>query len=51
LSPNKNLATALQGKSPIAGYVTLSDEKVMEVNPEVSPPDSSPTSMLDAVKK
>ncbi|WP_339393578.1 hypothetical protein [Nostoc sp. UHCC 0870] len=51
MSPNKNLATAVQGKSPIAGYVTLSDEKVIEENPEVSSPDSSPTSVLDAVEK
>ncbi|MEA5568616.1 ABC transporter substrate-binding protein [Anabaena sp. UHCC 0399] len=51
----KNLATTLQGKSPIAGYVTLSAEKVIEANPEVilvvSPPGISPTSVLDAFKK
>ncbi|HIK05755.1 MAG TPA: ABC transporter substrate-binding protein [Trichormus sp. M33_DOE_039] len=51
----KNLAAQLQGKSPIAGYVTLSAEKVIEANPEVilivSPPGSSPTSVLDGLKK
>jgi iron complex transport system substrate-binding protein len=51
----KNLAAEIQGKSPIAGYVTLSAEKVIEANPEVilvvSSPGTSPTSVLDAFKK
>ncbi|MCF4967874.1 ABC transporter substrate-binding protein [Nostoc sp. CMAA1605] len=51
----KNLAAELQGKSPVAGYVTLSAEKVLEANPEtiliVSSPGSSPNSVLDALQK
>lgn len=52
----KNLAAQLQNKSPIAGYVTLSAEKVIEANPEViivvSPPQGgSPTEVLDSFKK
>lgn len=31
----KNVAAELQGKSPIAGYVTLSPEKILQANPEV----------------
>lgn len=30
-----NLAADLQGQSPVAGYVTLSAEKVLEANPEI----------------
>ncbi|AFY46701.1 ABC-type Fe3+-hydroxamate transport system, periplasmic component [Nostoc sp. PCC 7524] len=52
----KNLAAQLQNKSPIAGYVTLSAEKVIEANPEViivvSPPQgASPTEVLNTFKK
>ncbi|AUS99623.1 iron ABC transporter substrate-binding protein [Nostoc sp. CENA543] len=51
----KNLAAELQGKSPVAGYVTLSAEKVLEANPEtiliVSSPGSSPNSVLEALQK
>lgn len=53
--PAENLAAQLQGKSPIAGYVTLSAEKIIEVNPEVilvvSSPGNSPTSVLESFKK
>jgi len=52
----KNLAAELQGKSPIAGYVTLSAEKVLEANPEavvlITPPQGgSKTEVLDSFKK
>ncbi|WP_066378115.1 ABC transporter substrate-binding protein [Anabaena sp. CA = ATCC 33047] len=52
----KNLAAELQGKSPIAGYVTLSPEKVVAANPDVilviSPPSGgSETAVLDSFKK
>ncbi|WP_066424343.1 ABC transporter substrate-binding protein [Anabaena sp. 4-3] len=52
----KNLAAELQGKSPIAGYVTLSPEKVVAANPDVilviSPPSGgSETGVLDSFKK
>jgi iron complex transport system substrate-binding protein len=30
----KNLAAELQGNSPVAGYVTLSPEKILQQNPE-----------------
>lgn len=54
--PVKNLAAELQGKSPIAGYVTLSPEKVLEADPEViiliTPPQGgSKTAVLDDFKK
>ncbi|MHC5832769.1 MAG: ABC transporter substrate-binding protein, partial [Nostoc sp.] len=52
----KNIAADLQGKSPIAGYVTLSAEKVLEANPEViilvNPPQgNSSAALLDSLKK
>ncbi|ABA21386.1 Periplasmic binding protein [Trichormus variabilis ATCC 29413] len=52
----KNLAAELQGKSPIAGYVTLSAEKVLEANPEavvlITPPQGgSKTEVLASFKK
>ncbi|MBD2251917.1 ABC transporter substrate-binding protein [Nostoc parmelioides] len=52
----KNLAAQLQGKSPIAGYVTLSAEKVLEANPEavvlITPPQGgSKTEVLNSFKK
>ncbi len=31
----KNVAADLQGKSPFAGYVTLSTEKLLEINPDI----------------
>jgi iron complex transport system substrate-binding protein len=31
----KNLAANLQGQSPVAGYVTLSPEKILKENPEI----------------
>jgi iron complex transport system substrate-binding protein len=52
----KNLASELQGKSPISGYVTLSPEKVLEANPEAiilinSPQSGSKSEALDEFKK
>ncbi|MEH1927520.1 ABC transporter substrate-binding protein [Nostoc sp.] len=52
----KNIAADLQGKSPIAGYVSLSAEKVLEANPEViilvNPPQgNSSVALLDSLKK
>ncbi|WP_414753027.1 ABC transporter substrate-binding protein [Anabaena sp. CCY 9910] len=52
----KNLAAELQGKSPIAGYVTLSAEKVLEANPEavvlITPPQGgSKTEVLASFNK
>ncbi|MEH2179746.1 ABC transporter substrate-binding protein [Nostoc sp.] len=52
----KNIAADLQGKNPIAGYVTLSPEKVLEANPEViilvNPPQgNSEVALLDSLKK
>lgn len=52
----KNLAAELQGKSPVAGYVTLSPEKVLAANPEaiilITPPQSpAKTAVLDDFKK
>ncbi|BBD58529.1 periplasmic binding protein [Nostoc sp. HK-01] len=41
----KNVAADLQGKSPFGGYVTLSAEKVLEVNPDtiivINPPQAT----------
>ncbi|MBD2498482.1 ABC transporter substrate-binding protein [Nostoc sp. FACHB-280] len=41
----KNVAAELQGKSPFGGYVTLSAEKVLEVNPDtiivINPPQAT----------
>jgi iron complex transport system substrate-binding protein len=69
LSPNKNswagdlltqfkvqnVTADLQGKSQFRGYITLSPEKVLEVNPEVvlvvNPAQQQSTSVLDDWKK
>ncbi|UKO99029.1 ABC transporter substrate-binding protein [Nostoc sp. UHCC 0870] len=70
LSPNKNswagdlltkfqvqnITGDLQGKSPFRGYITLSPEKVLEVNPEVllvvnPPQQQSEAAVLDDWKK
>ena len=52
----KNVAADLQGKSPIAGYVTLSAEKILQQNPEIllvaNPPlAKDETELLKSFKK
>jgi iron complex transport system substrate-binding protein len=47
----KNIASELQGTSPIAGYVTLSAEKVLETNPEVLIVVNAEPTLLDSLKK
>ena len=52
----KNVAAELQGKSPIAGYVTLSAEKILQQNPEIllvaNPPlAKDETELLESFKK
>ena len=52
----KNVAADLQGKSPIAGYVTLSAEKILQQNPEIllvaNPPlAKDDTELLKSFKK
>lgn len=52
----KNVAADLQGKSPVAGYVTLSAEKILQQNPEIllvaNPPlAKDETELLESFKK
>ncbi|BAY25645.1 periplasmic binding protein [Calothrix sp. NIES-2100] len=48
----KNLVAELQGTSPIAGYVTLSAEKVLAANPEVLiVVNNADPQLLDSLKK
>ncbi|MCV3213710.1 ABC transporter substrate-binding protein [Plectonema radiosum NIES-515] len=50
-----NVAASLQGSSPIGGYVTLSAEKVLQVNPDViivvNSPQQTDAALLDSFKK
>jgi iron complex transport system substrate-binding protein len=52
----KNIAADLQGKSPFAGYVTLSPEKILEANPDTiilvnAPQGGSEQKVIDDFKK
>ena len=47
----KNIASELQGNSPIGGYVTLSAEKVLEANPDVLIIVNAEPNLLNSLKK
>lgn len=47
----KNIASELQGNSPIGGYVTLSAEKVLEANPDVLIVVNAEPNLLNSLKK
>ncbi len=53
--PTTNLASSLQGSSPIGGYVTLSAEKILQANPDViivvNSPQQTDAALLDSFKK